>query len=309
MKLSIIIPVFNEEENVTSLHKEILETLKNIETDYEIIFINDGSSDNTLEKLKNLSPITIINFRKNFGQTSALDAGIKHSSGKIIITMDGDGQNDPKDIPLLLEKIKQGYDVAAGWRWRRKDSLIKRLVSKGSNFIGRFFIKGGVHDMGCTFRAYKKDCFKNIDLYGEMHRFIPGILRWQGFKIAEIKVNHRPRNHGKTKYNWKRTIKGFLDMILVWFWRKYSARPLHLFGAMGLLFLFSGSIIIIYLFVMRIIGLISLQATIWPLVGFFLVIMGIQLIVSGLIADILIKNYYKTHKDNPYSIKEIIEKK
>ena len=308
-KISIVIPTFNEEGNVASLHKEIMQVMERLGSDYEIIFVNDGSSDNTLEELKKLSPVTIINFRKNFGQTAALDAGIKHASGEIIITMDADGQNDPADIPLLLEKMKEGYDVVSGWRWKRKDSFAKHFVSRTANFVGKFFISDGIHDSGCTLKAYKKECFDGVDLYGEMHRFIPGILRWQGFKIGEVKVNHRPRHSGKTKYNWQRTLKGFLDMLSVWFWRKYSARPLHLFGGMGLLLFLAGSALITYLFIMRVLGLMALGQSIWPLVGFFFILAGIQLVVSGLLGDVTLKNYYKIHRSRPYSIKEIIEKK
>ena len=228
--ISAVVPVYNEEKNVARLHQELKEALAEIGGFFEIIFVNDGSTDNTLEELKKLKPVKIINFRKNFGQTAAMDAGIKEARGEIVITMDGDGQNDPRDIPLLLEKINEGYDVVSGWRWQRKDKPMKRFLSRGANFLRKFLVSDNIHDSGCSLKAYRKECFDKVDLYGEMHRFIPAILRWRGFKIGEVKVSHRPRSAGETKYDWKRIPKGFLDMTSVWFWRKYSDRPLHLFG-------------------------------------------------------------------------------
>jgi glycosyltransferase involved in cell wall biosynthesis len=304
MDLSVIVPVYNEQDSVENLHKEIVQVLSCKKKSYEIIFVDDGSSDNTVGNLMKLSPVIIISLRKNFGQTAAIDAGVKKSNGDIIITMDGDGQNDPADIPLLLSKIEEGYSVVSGWRWKRKDNLSKRFVSRTANIIRKFFINDGIHDSGCTLKAYKKECFVATDLYGEMHRFIPAMLRWQGFRIGEVKVNHRPRKFGRTKYGWDRAVKGFLDMISVWFWGKYSARPLHLFGGIGLVLCASGSLLLLYLFIMRLLGLISLHGSIWPLAGFFFVLIGIQLLVSGLLADAILKSYYKIHKERPYSIKE-----
>jgi glycosyltransferase involved in cell wall biosynthesis len=309
MDISIIVPVFNEQDNVKSLHSEIVQALSSIKKSYEIIFVDDGSFDNTVRNLKKLSPVTIVTLRKNFGQTAAIDAGIKKSAGNIIIIMDGDGQNDPADIPLLLFKIEEGYSVVSGWRWNRKDSLVKRFVSRVANILRRIFINDGIHDSGCTLKGYKRECFLETDLYGEMHRFIPAILRWQGFRIGEVKVNHRPRVHGKTKYGWDRALKGFLDMISVWFWGKYSARPLHLFGGIGISLCASGSLFILYLFVMRLLNLISLRNSIWPLAGFFFILIGIQLLVSGLLADATLKSYYKIHKNTPYYIEETFTNK
>ena len=305
--LSVIIPAYNEDGNVASLYAEILAALKPLGVSFEIIVVNDGSRDKTLDVLKTLRPITIVNFRKNFGQTAALDAGIKAAAGDVIITMDGDGQNDPADIPALLAELNEGFDVVSGWRWQRKDPLSKRVISRGANFLRRFFISDGIHDSGCTLKAYRKECFENLDLYGEIHRFIVGVLRWQGFHVAEVKVNHRPRRSGKTKYTASRVLKGFLDMISVWFWRKYSARPLHLFGGLGAVFFGAGFLLTGTLFVLRFLSLISLQGSIWPLAGFFLMLIGIQLFVSGILGDISVKNYYRIHGSAPYRIKEIIK--
>ena len=306
IKYTIIAPIYNEEGAVTSLHGDIKKTLEPLHQTYEIIFIDDGSSDGSLEKMKSLSPLKIINFRKNFGQTAALDAGIKGAQGEIIITLDGDGQNPPAEIPKLLAKMKAGdYDVVSGWRHNRKDSLGKKITSRGANFLRGFLVKDKIRDSGCTLKAYKRECFDDVNLYGEMHRFIPAILKWQGFKIGEAKVEHKERTTGKTKYNWKRTIKGFIDMWSVWFWRKYSTRPLHLFGGLGILFGGMGTLLLVYLAIGRILEYFTLTNRIWPLIGVFLILAGLQMFVSGLLADIAIKTYYKGGKQN-YNIKEII---
>jgi glycosyltransferase involved in cell wall biosynthesis len=307
LKISVVIPVYNEAENVVALHQSLREVLKNLGISFEIIFIDDGSTDNTLVELKKLKSIKIIIFRKNFGQTAALDAGIKQTKGKIIVTMDGDGQNDPKDIPLLLAKINEGYDVVSGWRWQRKDPLTKKFASRGANFLRKFFANDGIHDSGCTLKVYRRECFDKVDLYGEMHRFIPAILKWRGFKISEVKVSHFPRKSGETKYNWKRIPKGFLDMFSVWFWRKYANRPLHLFGGVGLALIMTGSITLAILLGLRLFGLISLYGRIWPLISVFLILTGVQFFVFGILADISIKNNYKVTEQEPYQIKEIFE--
>ena len=307
--ISVVIPAYNEEEAVSGLFLETKEVLEKLNKPFEIIFVNDGSADNTLEKLKKLRPVKVVNFRKNFGQTAALDAGIKAAQGEIIIAMDGDGQNDPTDIPALIEELEKGYDVVSGWRWQRRDPLAKRIISRGGRLLRSIFAGDNIHDSGCTLKAYRKECFDNFDLYGEIHRFIPTMLRWQGFKIGEIKVNHRSRKTGKTKYNFSRTLKGFVDILSVWFWSKYSARPLHLFGGIGVFSFVAGFFLVAYLFVMRVLGLMSFHGSIWPLVGFFLVLSGIQLFIFGLLFDIALKSYYRVHKKNPYRIKEIIENK
>jgi len=185
IKYSVVVPVYNEEDNVTNLFGEILREMKKLGDGFEIIFVNDASSDNTLEKLKNLSPVVIVDLRKNSGQSSAMDAGIKQVKGEVLITMDGDGQNDPVDIPALLDKMNEGFDVVCGWRYKRKDTLEKKLVSKGAKFFRKFLVDDGVHDSGCSLRVYKKECFDDLDLCGEMHRMIPALMRWRGFRITE----------------------------------------------------------------------------------------------------------------------------
>ncbi len=307
-KVSIVIPAYNEQDNVKKLHRKIKEVEKENNLNFEIIFVNDGSSDQTLARLKELSDLKIINLRKNFGQTAALDAGIKEAQGEIIVAMDADLQNDPRDIPRLLDKMDKGYDLVSGWRHNRKDSFLKNLTSRGANYLRGLLVKDGIHDSGCTLKAYRGECFDNIDLFGEMHRFIPGILKMKGYKVGEIKVKHHARKAGQTKYSYKRILKGFLDMIAIWFWRKFSNRPLHLFGGLGMLlmsFSFLGGLYLTYL---KIWQKTSLSDHALTLIVVFGILVGLQLFISGLLADILIKNYYQERQEEPYSIKEVVEK-
>ena len=301
---SVVVPVFNEEANVEMLFAEIKAVLKKMVKSYEIIFVDDGSSDGTVHKLMNLKPIKIIRLRKNLGQSIALDAGIKASKGKYIITMDGDGQNDPADFPALVENLDKDTDVVCGWRFERKDSLSKRLISLGARFLRKFLVDDGVHDSGCTLRIYRRECFEGVDLYGEMHRMIPAILKWRGFVIREIEVNHRPRTAGISKYGWSRTLKGFSDMMGVWFWRRFELRPLHFFGSLGLLVSLASFILLFLLAVFKIFWGYTLSDKIWPLVGMTGFISGIQLLIFGLLADMIIKN---RHTKEYYSIKEVIK--
>jgi glycosyltransferase involved in cell wall biosynthesis len=306
-ELSVVIPLYNEEGNVIEMHRRIKEACQKLGKSFEIIFVNDGSKDKTAEECRGLFPLRLVNFRKNFGQTAAFDAGIKASRGDIIVMMDGDLQNDPADIHLLLEEMKKGYDVIAGWRWQRKDPLSKKIFSRGANLLRKILIQDKIHDSGCSLKAYKRECFVGVDLFGEMHRFIPAILEMQGFKVGEVKVSHHPRVHGVTKYNWRRGVKGFVDMVSIWFWRKYANRPLHLFGGSGMALSFTGVLILAWMAIEKIFFGASLSEKIWPLVGIFLILVGIQLFIFGLLADILIKNYYKSQGHMNYSIKEITE--
>lgn len=305
--ISVVVPLYNEEENVRELHRKIHEALEKIGKPFEIIFVDDGSSDGTLKQAEGLSPLTLIVFRKNFGQTAAFDAGIKASHGKIVITLDGDLQNDPADIPLLLEKIDEGYDVVSGWRFNRKDTFMKRFFSRGANLLRKVLVKDDIHDSGCSLKAYRRECFQELDLFGEMHRFIPAILQLDGFKVSEVKVSHHPRLHGKTKYNWKRAVKGFVDMIAIWFWRKYSYRPLHLFGGGGVLLFSLGGVILLWMFVEKVFFGGSLAERLWPLVGVFFVLIGVQLFISGLLADMVVRSYYQMRQRMNYTIRETRE--
>ena len=309
--ISVVVPVFNESGNIGKLHGEINQVCEklveqDIVNNYEIIIVNDGSYDETDSACRTLSPLKYIRLRKNFGQTAAMDAGIKASSGEYIITMDGDGQNDPADIPALIEYLeKNNLDVVSGWRKNRKDSFFKRFTSRGANVLRHILVHDGIHDSGCSLKIYRKECFEGINLYGEQHRFIPAILKIKGFNIGEIIVNHRPRTSGKTKYNWKRTIKGFLDMISVWFWNKFATRPLHLLGSMGLLSLILGFACGIWSIVLYISGAKMSNNIMPPMLTIFFVIIGLIMIIFGLMSEIMIKTYFGVHADKPYSIKSV----
>lgn len=305
--LSVVVPLYNEEGNVIPLHTKIKDSLDAVGRSYEIIFINDGSKDSTLAEAKTCHPVRIIDFRKNYGQTAAFDAGFKAARGDVVITMDGDLQNDPADIPNLLAKIDEGYDVVSGWRHKRQDPWSKKIPSRIANALRKLLIDDTIHDSGCSLKAYRRECFKHVDLFGEMHRFIPAVLELQGFKVGEVKVDHHPRIHGVTKYNWKRGVKGFADMISIWFWRKYAHRPLHLFGAMGFASSFVGFAILAWMTILKLAYHASLSERIWPMVGIFLVIMGMQLFIAGLLADILIRIYYRVQGRMNYAIREVIE--
>lgn len=304
--ISAIIPVYNEEENVKLLYDEILSVLSTLGESFEIIFINDGSTDRTVEELKKLNRVKIINFRKNYGQTAGLQAGFDYAQGDIIISMDGDRQNDPNDIPKLIEALHKGYDVACGWRHQRKDRLMKKFISKGAMILRKIFIKDNIHDSGCTLRAYRKEAAKSYELSGELHRFIPALSLLNGFKVTEIAVNHRPRVAGATKYNFTRILKGFIDIMGVWFWRKYADRPLHLFGGLGAIFVFLGVIFGLVLFILRVFEIMYLAGRIWPLVVVLLILSGVQLLVSGILADISLRGFSKVNNRKPYQVKEVI---
>ena len=305
--LSVVVPLYNEEGNVKELYRKIHEAVQKIGRPFEIIFIDDGSKDSTLKIAEELSPLKLIAFRKNYGQTAAFDAGFKAAKGEIIITLDGDLQNDPADIPLLLEKMAEGYDVVSGWRFKRQDPWSKKIPSRIANMLRKILIHDDIHDSGCSLKAYKRECFQDVDLFGEMHRFIPAILQLDGYRVGEVKVSHHPRVHGVTKCNWKRGFKGLVDMISIWFWRKYSNRPLHLFGASGVILSTIGAAILVWMLVEKLYFGAALTERLWPLVGIFFMLVGIQLFISGLLADIAVRNYYQTRHRMNYNIREVRE--
>ena len=308
IKLSVVVPLYNEEGNVVELHREIKDVCEANGYMYEIILVDDGSEDETLKRAKECSPAKIIRFRRNFGQTAAFDAGIKQSRYRYIVTMDGDRQNDPRDIPRMIAFLEEhDYDVVSGWRKNRKDNFSKRFFSNGARMLRDVLVKDRIHDSGCALKVYRRECFENINLFGEMHRFIPALLKIKGFTVGEVEVNHRPRIAGVSKYNWKRAMKGFVDMVSVWFWNKYAVRPLHLLGGAGMVLLGIGMIFSLYTLVLFLKGQ-NLSNTVWPLLSAFSVITGLQLFVSGLLADMLSKLYYEKSKDKSYIIREIIER-
>ena len=303
IEISIIIPVFNEESNVAPLHKSLVEVLTRLGKTFEIIFVDDCSTDQTNNVLNTLVPIKVIHFRRQFGQSCALDAGIKNAKGNLIVTLDGDGQNDPEDIPILLEKLEKGWDVVCGWRFKRNDPFAKRFISNGAKILRGWLVRDSIHDAGCTFRIYRKECFEDLELYAEMHRMIPALLKWRGYRITDVKVKHHSRVSGLTKYNWSRVFKGFMDMIYIWFWRSYAQRPMHLFGGVGLFLSGVGSFVLLGLFFARLFLNYQLADKIWPLVGFFSLVLGIQLILMGLMAA----HSVSTDGQRKYYIGSVIE--
>lgn len=306
--ISVVIPVYNEEGNILGLYQQLITVLQSGGFSFEIIFVDDGSTDGTLDILKKITMVKIISFRKNFGQTAALDAGIKMALGKYIITMDGDGQNDPIDIPRLLEKLeRENLDVVSGWRRNRHDSWTKKISSHLMAKMRRIFINDGVHDSGCTLKIYRRECFNNVDLVGEMHRFIPALLKIKGFKIGELEVTHHHRRSGHSKYNWKRGVKGNLDMFSVWFWKKYANRPLHLFGGIGLIFLFVSIFSGLWAIYGKFFREVDLSDTALTMLSIFGFMIGLQFFVFGLLADMISKTYFSSTRDKVYDIKEIIE--
>jgi len=309
--LSIVIPTYNEEENITPLYAELSNVLRSIDNECEIIFVDDGSHDGTLQKLRSLNMnderVKVIRFKKNFGQSAAMAAGFDHAHGDVVITLDADLQNDPADIPTLLKELDNGYDVVCGWRYNRRDSLLKRGFSKFSNWLRRRWSGESIHDSGCSLRAYKNGCLKDLELYGELHRYIPALLSWKGYKIGEAKVTHRPRILGSTKYNWQRLAKGFLDLLLVTFWQRYSMRPIHIFGGLGLFFAIAGIVLSAYLGVQRIFWGVALADRPLLLLAVLMLIVGIQFLVFGVLADIMVRVYYGQGDRKNYTIEEVIE--
>lgn len=309
LDLSIIVPVFNEEENLQLLVDSILSIVGTLEKSFEVILVDDGSSDKTPILLKeiceNTPNIIGVKFRRNYGQTAAMAAGFNRARGEVIISLDGDLQNDPSDIPNLLAKIEEGYDVVSGWRKDRQDDLVSRKIpSMIANKIISNMTGVKLHDYGCSLKAYRSEIAKEISLYGELHRFIPALAGIEGAKIVEIPVNHHSRKFGKSKYNILRTFKVILDLMTVVFLRKFITRPLHMFGRMGLASLFIGVIINIYLIIDKFIFAEDIGTRPLLMLGVLLILTGIQLISSGIIAEILIRTYYESQKKQIYKIKE-----
>jgi glycosyltransferase involved in cell wall biosynthesis len=304
-RVSVVVPAKDEAENLPELHREIREVCDREGYVCEVVIVDDGSHDRTREAVSGLEGVVYIRFRRNFGQTAALDAGIKQARYPYIITMDGDRQNDPADIPRLIEHLeKHGLDVVSGWRRKRKDPLGKKLSSLAARRLRRILINDGIHDSGCTLKVYRAECFEGIHLYGEMHRFIPAVLKIKGFRVGEIEVNHRPRMAGRTKYSWKRGVKGGIDMVSMWFWNKYAVRPLHLLGGLGLLSFVLGVIVSAIGIYLYIIGDPTFK-NVLPVLAVFLFLSSVQLFVFGLIGDMLAKQYFATSGDRSYSVAEI----
>lgn len=313
LDVSIVIPIYNEEENINLLYSEIKMAMDKTGYDYEIVFVDDGSTDRTVELLSALQKkdkrVVVINFRRNFGQTAAMSAGFDYAKGNVIVTMDGDMQNDPNDIVRLLEKSKE-YDVVSGWRKDRKDPFIsRRLPSMIANYVISKVTGVELHDYGCTLKAYRKEVVKNIRLYGEMHRFIPAIASWMGVRIAEVETNHRPRRYGKSKYGISRTIRVVLDLITVKFLLSFSTRPIQIFGLFGILSGTAGILITGYLSYLKLAQNVNIGGRPLLLLGVLLILLGVQLIIMGLLGEMMVRIYYETQDKPIYVIRKGADKK
>ena len=313
--LSLVIPVYNEQDNLSLLFEAIQRVMGPLKKSWELIFIDDGSTDKSLDVLRELAKkdsnhVRVVVFRRNFGQTAAITAGIDHSDGEIIVLLDADLQNDPADIPLLLKKLDEGYDVVSGWRRDRKDNAFTRnLPSAMANGLISWVTGVHLHDYGCTLKAYRRDALEGFRLYGEMHRFIPVFAHSIGARIAEMEVRHHPRRFGKAKYGLERTIKVLLDLFTVKFLLSYSSKPIRLFGGAGLVTILGGALLLLYLFIRRTLeGISVLGSPLFQLAVMFL-IMGSQAIFMGLIAELLARTYHESQSKPTYTVREIIQKK
>jgi glycosyltransferase involved in cell wall biosynthesis len=307
MDISVIIPVFNEEDNILPLSSQLRRVLSKTALKYEIIFVDDNSKDATARNLEKVCKkdrhVKFASLRANSGQTAAMKAGVDLSSGKVIIFMDGDLQNDPEDIPALLRRMREGYDVVSGWRKYRKDSMAKKVPSKISNWMARKITGVNLHDFGCTLKAYKRECFENLGMYGEMHRYLPAFLVWRGYSIAEIPVNHRPRIMGKTKYGFSRLFRGSMDLINMKLIMKYYNRPNHLLGSLGIIQFVIGLVIGLYLLGIKLLYNVSIAERPLLILSVLLLVMGVQFITLGFLGGIIVKMNYDRTEVKPYSIK------
>jgi glycosyltransferase involved in cell wall biosynthesis len=308
LDISVVIPVFNEKDSLKELSEQIHASCTRSNLTYEVIFIDDGSTDGSLEKIKEINKLNRrfkgFSFRRNFGKSAALNVGFKNSRGEVIVTMDADLQDDPKEIPNLVAKIKEGWDIVSGWKKKRRDPLFtKNLPSKFFNFVTRKLSGIKIHDMNCGLKAYRKEVCKDVTIYGELHRYIPVLAKEHGYKTTEIPVTHHKRKYGKTKFGLSRFIKGFLDLLTILFNSSYGKRPLHLFGLLGTVCLVIGMVINLYLTYLWFFENIWLANRPLLFLGVLLIILGIQFFSLGLLGEMITRQHIA---EQEYSIKEII---
>lgn len=309
MDLSVVVPIFNEEDNIPVLHDRITAALADTHLDYELILVDDGSSDNSYAALKRLATkderVKVVRLRRNFGQTAAMSAGFDLASGRVVIPMDGDLQNDPLDIPLLLNRIDEGYDVVSGWRKDRKDTFVnRRLPSILANSMISRMTGVHLHDYGCTLKAYRREVLDDVNLYGEMHRFVPALAHQVGARVTEMPVRHHERLHGKSKYGISRTMKVVLDLLTVKFLLSYSTKPIQLFGRWGVYTLCAGGLSGAATLYMKFFDGMSMNRNPLLILTAFLLFMGVQFIVLGLLAELSARTYYEAQGKAIYNIKE-----
>jgi glycosyltransferase involved in cell wall biosynthesis len=309
-KISIIVPIYNEEENIDPLFEALLCVLRRLPHDFEIVAVNDGSTDGSYEKLSiaaaEHSELKVVNLRRNFGQTAAIMAGIDYSSGDTLIFIDADLQNDPEDIPLLLAKLDEGYDVVSGWRKNRQDVRIRRnFMSQVANKLISW--SSGVHlrDYGCTLKAYRIDVIRDVRLYGEMHRFIPIYATWMGARVTEIPVRHHARRFGHSKYGLERTIKVLLDLIVIKFLDRYFSKPIYVFGGFGLFSLLLSAATVLIMIFWKFEGISMIQTPL-PLLAAMTFLIGVTSILMGLLAEMIVRTYFESQRRAAYSVRELL---
>jgi len=312
MKLSLVIPVYNEEQALPVLLDAIYKALAAFQPEWEVIFVDDGSQDSSLSVLKELAQkdqkhLRVISFRRNFGQTAAIAAGVDHASGEIVVLLDADLQNDPEDILMMVAKLNEGYDVVSGYRKNRKDTFITRTIpSRMANWLISKVTGVHLHDYGCTLKAYRMDVLQNVRLYGEMHRFIPVYAHAFGASITEVEVHHHARKFGKTKYGLERTFKVLLDLLTVKFLLSYASKPIYLFGGAGLVLILLSAVVLLILLVRRVFFSISVLASPLFQMSAMFFILGFQSILMGLIAELLVRTYHESQRKPTYTVREKI---
>src|SRR5688572_9543722 len=309
MNLSLIVPVYNEQDNLPLLFDAVYKVIPPLNKTWEIILVDDGSRDNSLAVLKEHAEkdpehVRVVSFRRNFGQTPAIAAGIDYSKGDIIVLLDADLQNDPADIPKMLAKLDEGYELVSGWRKNRKDSaLVRNFPSMIANRIISWVTRVHLHDYGCTLKAYRREVLEGFRLYGEMHRFIPVFANSVGARITEVVVNHHPRKFGKSKYGLERTVKVILDLMTVKFLVSYSSKPIYLFGGTGILLMGASAIIMLYLLIRRVFFFISVLGSPFFQTSIMFFILGFQSILMGLIAELLVRTYHESQSKPTYQVR------
>ncbi len=312
MKISIIIPVYNEAENLPLLHKALQETMEKLSMPWQVIYVDDGSVDNSLDVLSGLGCVDpdhscVVVLRRNYGQTAAIAAGIDHSNGDVIILMDADLQNDPVDIPMMMDKIVEGYDVVSGWRVHRQDTFFTRtLPSRLANWLISIVTGVHLHDYGCTLKAYRREVITGFRLYGEMHRFIPAFASRVGAKIIEVPVHHHARKFGKAKYGLERTIKVVLDLFTVKFLLSYADRPIYLFGGTGMFMMAVSAVVLLLLLIRRVVTGIPVLGSPFFILAMMVLILGFQSILMGLIAELLARTYHESQQKLTYTVRRVI---
>ncbi len=312
--MSVVAPVYNEEECLESVYHSLCRALEGLGRPWELVFVDDGSIDGSPSILDSMAArdhrVRVVRFRRNFGQTAALSAGFDYARGSVVVSMDSDGQNDPLDIPELLEKLEQGYDVVSGWRRRRKDSwLWRRVPSMAGNKLISMLTGVRLHDFGCTLKAYKSDIIAELALYGEMHRMIPVLAHLMGARITEVKVNHLPRPGGRSKYSINRALSVVLDLITLKFFLGYFTRPLHIFGLVGLIILLAGMGSFIATACMKMAQGVNMTGNPFLFLGVLCVIVGMQLLMLGLLGEVTIRTYFESQKKPVYVVKEVVEQR